>query len=158
LRGGRVSAGSQSGEGRLARGRAPGPRAVIRARPGGVGPQGRDGGGSRSEKGWFSRGSSGGFHGLILASFAHSGKCRDWHHQIEGSPLNHKWGWLKVIRMTGRTGLSDSHVNRCRLGRPLQGRPERPGSSQRRHGVLRACEPRGTDPVLTRMSRLGPGH
>jgi hypothetical protein len=50
-------------------------------------------------------------------------------------------------------GLSDSDVNRSRLGRPLQRRPKRPGSRQRRHGVLRACEPRGTDPELTRMAR-----
>jgi hypothetical protein len=50
-------------------------------------------------------------------------------------------------------GLSDSHVNRCRLGRPLQGRPKRTGSRQHWHGVLRACEPRGTDPELTRMAR-----
>jgi hypothetical protein len=50
-------------------------------------------------------------------------------------------------------GLSDSDVNRSRLGRPLQRRPKRPGSRLRRHGVLRACEPRGTDPELTRMAR-----
>jgi hypothetical protein len=51
-------------------GRAQGPQSVIRARLGGAGPQGSGGRDSKPEKGSFIRGSSGGFHGLILASFA----------------------------------------------------------------------------------------
>ena len=62
---------------------------------------------------------------------------------------------LRQAEMGGRKGLgypsepdlSDSEVYRSRPGHPRQIRPERPGSSQRQRGVLRACEPSG---ALTR--------
>jgi hypothetical protein len=168
----------------MARGRAPGPQAVIRA----AGPlrpllKTREGFVHQRIIWWFSWAD---FGFISTPANAGTGIIRwrgvfsiDWVSrgprpgQYQWSSVEHKWGWLKATRMTRRTGLACQEMQtwssaarkaqnpkleksgeNCKSGGEKKMYvPKRTGSRQCRHGVLRTCEPRGTDPVLTRMAR-----